>query len=79
MPKTELIYAEQINLLAIKGTHVKLRAISYHKGGKGRYADPARNFIAEGIKRFEEGLTDRERKRYQEILDNLTMADSLKD
>lgn len=79
MPKTQLVYKEQCNFLNVEGTIKKLVAISYHKGGKGRYADPARNFIAEGIKRFEEGLTDRERKRYMEILDNLTMADSLKD
>lgn len=79
MPKTDLIYKEQCNFLNVAGTIRKLVAISYYKGGKGRYADPARNFIADGIRRFEEGLSEKDKKRYLEILDNLNLADSLKD
>ncbi len=79
MPKTDLIYKEQCNFLNVAGTIRKLVAISYYKGGKGRYADPARNFITDGIRRFEEGLSEKDRKRYLEILDNLNLADNLKD
>lgn len=79
MPKTELIYKEQLNFLNAEGTTRKLIAISYYKNGKGRYADPARNFITDGIRRFEDGLSERDKKRYLEILANLNLADSLKD
>lgn len=79
MPKTKLVFVDQINFLTVAGTQTKLRAISYYRGGRGVFADAARDFIDAGIRNFIEGLSDKERKRFDEILDNLTMADSLKD
>lgn len=79
MPKTKLVFVDQINFLTVAGTQTKLRAISYYLGGRGVFADAARNFIDSGVRNFIEGLSDKERKRFDEILANLTIADNLKD
>jgi hypothetical protein len=71
MPKKRTDYPEQINILTVKGTTENLIAISYYRGDKGYYAGPAKDFIADGIKRFIESLTPKERKRFDEILENV--------
>jgi len=74
MPKKTILYTDQINFLAQDGTHELLKAISYHRGSRGTIADPARDFLDAGIRRFIENLDPRELKRFNEILDSVKIA-----
>lgn len=71
MPKMQINYTDQINFLAPNGTMSLLRAISYYRGSRGFYADPARDFMDRGIREFVEGLSPKDRKRFDEILENV--------
>ena len=73
MPKLTLVYKEQVNFLAEEGTLAKLKAISYFRGKGGPFSNTARDFIAKGIKDFEDSLTDKERRQYREILENVNI------
>lgn len=72
-------YPDQVNVLTEAGTLDALRAIAYYEGQGGRYAGPARRFLADGIYRFLEALSVRDRKRYDEILVNVKIKSSLSD
>ena len=77
MPKTDLVYAEQINFLTVRGTQARLRAIAYFRGEGGKFASPARDFIDRGIREFIESLSDKDRKRFDEILQNVEIESKL--
>ena len=51
-----------------------LIAISYFRGEAGRYAGTARDFIQRGIDEFLQGLNERERRRFNEILENVKIV-----
>lgn len=74
MPKRTTDFPEQINILAPEGVTNMLIAISYFRGEAGRYAGPARDFIQRGIDEFLQGLNERERRRFNEILENVKIA-----
>lgn len=74
MPKLNLVYTNQINFLTVEGTADMLKAISYYQGSMGHLADPARNFIDRGIREFIESLDAKERRRFDEILENVRIA-----
>lgn len=74
MPKRTTDFPEQINILAPEGVTNMLIAISYFRGEAGRYAAPARDFIQRGIDEFVQSLNERERRRFNEILENVKIA-----
>lgn len=74
MPKRTTDFPEQINILAPEGVTNMLIAISYFRGEAGRYAGPARDFIQRGIDEFMQSLNERERRRFNEILENVKIA-----
>lgn len=74
MPKRTTDFPEQINILAPEGVTDMLVAISYFRGEAGRYAGPARDFIQRGVDEFLQSLNERERRRFNEILENVKIA-----
>ena len=56
---------------------VGLKAAAYHMGKKGMYSKSAKLFIAEGLKRYEDGLTPKEKREFAEIRNNCTTEVSL--
>lgn len=74
MPKRTTDFPEQINILTEAGVTEMLIAISYFRGEAGRYAGPARDFIRRGIDEFTGGLSDRDRRRFNEILENVRLT-----
>ena len=79
MPKMTTDYPEQINFLAPRGVTSQLRAISYYRGERGRYADPARDFVSAGIIAFIAALPPKERRRFDDILATVRITEELKD
>lgn len=74
MPKMIKDFPEQINLLCSEGTRTKLIAIAYFRGEGGQYAAPARDFIFQGITNFIENLSDKDRRVFNEILENTKIS-----
>lgn len=77
MPKKSTDFPEQINILCPEDTTIQLIAIAYYRGDGGRYAGPARDFIATGIREWIEALAPKERKRFDEILANVKITRNL--
>ena len=75
MPKLQMVYTEQINFLTVPGTRALLIAIAFYRGEAGTYAAPARDFIDRGIREWIAGLDVKERKRFDEILDNVNITE----
>lgn len=71
MPKKTIDFTDKFIVLCRPGTRDHLVAISYFRGEAGTYAGPARDMIARGIREFLERLTDADRKRFEEILQNV--------
>lgn len=71
MPKKKTDFPEHINLLLLEGTTELLVAISFFRGEAGSYAGPARDYIFQGVQRFKSGLSDADRKRFEQILANV--------
>jgi hypothetical protein len=76
VPKLELVFTDQINFLAVRGTADQLRAIAYYRGDRGRFAGPARDFLDKGIRDFVAALSPKERARYEEILASVKIANT---
>jgi hypothetical protein len=76
--KKRLNFPDQINILCGAETRNTLVAIAFHRGEGGRYADPARDFVADGIRRYIEGLKGAERTRFDEILSTVRTSDAYK-
>lgn len=77
MPKKTTDFPEQINLLCPEDTTIMLIAIAYYRGDGGKYAGPARDFIATGIRNWIEALAPKDRKRFDEILANVKITRNL--
>lgn len=77
MPKKSTDFPEQINILCPEDTTIQLIAIAYYRGDGGRYAGPARDFIATGIREWIEALDAKSRKRFDEILANVKITRNL--
>lgn len=72
MPKKGKDKTEQITvLLNDDGTKEALTAIAYYRGDGGSYAGPVRDACAFYVREWLARLTPAERKRYNEILDNV--------
>jgi len=77
MPKKTTDFPEQINILCPEDTTIQLIAIAYYRGDGGRYAGPARDFIATGIREWIEALDAKSRKRFDDILANVKITRNL--
>ena len=71
MPKLQKDFPEQLNFLVGRGTTEQLLAVAYYRGEGGQYAGPARDFIARGVREFIGSLDEKERKRFDEVLENV--------
>ena len=71
MPKQSRSFGNRMDVSVSLEMRMRLIAIAYHMGAKGVYAVPARNFISEGIKAYEAGLSGRAKSDYREILQNV--------
>lgn len=71
MPKTHKEFPSTLNFGVDLRTKQVLTAIGYMTGQGGEYASPARNFIAKQISVFMDGLSEKERKEFNEILKNV--------
>lgn len=74
MPKKTIDYTDKFIVLCPPGTTEALIAISYYRGEAGQYAGPIRDFVARGIREFVESLSDKDRRRYDEILANVRIT-----
>lgn len=74
MAKKPLIYRDQINFLALEGTHNKLVAVSFYIGGKGKIGVGAKNIMDMGLDAFLSRMTPAERRRFDEILASVQTA-----
>lgn len=77
MAKKPLRFTDQINFLALDGTHDKLVAVSYYIGGKGRIGVGAKNIVDMGYQAFLSSLSPTERRRFNEILASVQLASRL--
>lgn len=77
MTKKPLRFSDQINFLALAGTHAKLVAVSFYIGGKGAIGKGAKNIIDLGLNTFLNNLTPPERRRFDEILASVQVAERL--
>jgi hypothetical protein len=75
MPKKCADYPARVDLHVSEETRVKLIAIAYHQGYKGIYSRTVRELLDEGIKRYEEGLSKRDKEDFEMIMMNVKMAD----
>lgn len=55
---------------------LRLVAIAYLTGNKGMFSRPVKTFIEEGINRYLETLTPKQKKEYDEILANVMVMES---
>ena len=79
MPKTDLIFRVPCNiLLPDDGTMELLIAISFHRGEGGRYAGPARDGIGQYVRVYREGLSEREKKTFDGILETVRTTAAIK-
>jgi len=76
MAKKKINYPDKFIVLCPIGTRLDLIAIAYHRGQKGKYAAPARDFIAKGIADYKRGLSDKDRKEFEEILASVKLTHS---
>lgn len=69
MSKGKLKYHVPLNLLIEDdGTKQALIAINYFRGNGGSYAEPSRDALREYVQRFRDGLSESQRKQFDEIL-----------
>lgn len=79
MAKKPLIYTDQINFLALGGTHDKLVSVSYYLGGKGKIGVGAKNIVDMGYQAFLASLSPTEQRRFKEILASVQLASRMRD
>lgn len=72
MPKKGQEFTEQITvLLRDDDTKEMLTAIAFYRGDGGSYAGPVRDACATYVREWVARLTPAERRRFDEILDNV--------
>lgn len=79
MVKKTSTYTEQTNTRLTPEMVVQLVAVSFFQGRRGEYSALIRDFLTQGIARFEAGLSERDRARYDEILANVRESESLRE
>lgn len=70
MPKLHASYTEPLNLLVTRDMKNTLTAVRYHKGIKS-VGEATKDVILMGLDKFLAGLSPVDRKRFDEILDNV--------
>ncbi len=78
MPKTSIDFPAQLSIQVTDAMRRQLIAIGYMTGNGGEYATPARNLLHNAIREYMEKLTPRERKDFDEILENVKLVDAHK-
>lgn len=78
MAKKPLTYKDQVSFLAVDGTLQTLVSVAFYLGHKGRLGEAARYLLSLGINQFLTGLSQQERKRYNEISESVKIAASMK-
>jgi len=73
MPKKTRDFPARIDFLATDEMRDQLVAISYLMGAGGEYSTPARNLLKRAIDNHMEGLSDKERTEFDEILANVRL------
>ena len=53
-----------------------LVALGYYRGAKGHFAGPTKDLIQDGLDRFLAGLNTVERKRFDEIVESVTVSEA---
>lgn len=71
MPKTAKEFPCTINLSTTLEIKQSLVAMGYLQGDGGKYASAARNCMTRGFRAWLAGLSDRERKEFDEILERV--------
>ena len=77
MPKFQPDFEKRIDVWVTAEMRLQLVAISYHMGGKGKYAKSARPLLSIGIESYLENMTAKARKEYEQILKNIALQESL--
>lgn len=57
----------------------ELIAIAYFRGDAGKASGVVRDLLRQGIARFRENLSDQDLARFEEILENVRLSESLRD
>lgn len=78
MPKKFKMFNVNCNVKMVGEMVIMLQAIGYYRGNGGEYADPVRDFCQAGVDSFLANLTPAERRRFDEILENVRTGASLK-
>lgn len=78
MPKKIIVFDTPVNIKMAKEMVEFLQAVGYWRGNGGQYADPVRDFCQQGIDQFMTGLSPADRRRFDEILESVRMAGSMK-
>lgn len=79
MPRKNTEFDTVLNVRVPLALRRQLIAIGYLRGEGGEYSGPARDFMLNGVDDYVAGLDDRRRARYREILDNVSVSDTLTD
>ena len=79
MPKRTIDYPIHLNMLvADDGTKEELIAISYFRNGSDEFGPVVRDFIQDGLIRFRASLSERDKARFREILENVKLTRSMR-
>ena len=76
MPKLHADFTAPLNLLVAPAMKQSLVALGYYRGAKGHFAGPTKDLIQDGLDRFIAGLSPVERKRFEEILESVRVAEA---
>lgn len=77
MAKKKVHYGETVLYKAVSGTRAELLAVAYFRGHGSRYAKAARELHLRGMESFLNSLTPAERRRYDQIMESVRLADRL--
>lgn len=77
MAKKRKHLTDQISFLAPPGTLLKLEAIGYFRGRKGKKGVAAREMFERGMRSFLDSLEPAEARRFREIVASLKLAVTL--
>ena len=77
MPKMRKDFPEQLSTSTTLEMKQKLTAIGYMMGAGGQYSAALRNLLADAIRRYIDGLDERKRAEYENILSNIKAREVL--
>lgn len=75
MPKKNADYPARLDLFVRPETRREVISIAYHMGHKGVYAKSGRLLLEKAILDYVEGLSQREKREYDAIMQNVMIAE----